>query len=53
MYSYLSLALLLGVGLYAAFGWRADAVDALAMLPVIVWQGFETLGEAREEGHEG
>jgi cation diffusion facilitator family transporter len=48
--SYLSLALLVGVGLNAAFGWWwADPVGALAMLPVILWQGFETLGEAREE----
>jgi cation diffusion facilitator family transporter len=47
--SYLSLALLLGVGLYSAFGWAwADAVGALAMLPVILWQGWETLDEARE-----
>ena len=47
--SYLSFALLLGVGLYAAFGWWwADAVGALLMLPVILWQGWETLGEARE-----
>jgi cation diffusion facilitator family transporter len=47
--SYLSFALLLGVGLYAAFGWWwADAVGALAMLPVILWQGWETLEEARE-----
>ena len=47
--SYLSLALLLGVGLNVAFGWWwADPVGALAMLPVIVWQGWETLGEARE-----
>ena len=49
--SYLSLALLLGVGLYAAFGWWwADPAGALAMLPVILWQGWETLGEAREGG---
>ena len=49
--SYLSLALLAGVGLYALFGWWwADPVGALAMLPVILWQGWETLGEAREEG---
>ncbi len=49
--SYLSLALLAGVGLYAAFGWWwADPVGALAMLPVILWQGWETLSEAREEG---
>ena len=47
--SYLSLALLVGVGLNAAFGWWwADPAGALAMLPVILWQGFETLGEARE-----
>ncbi|HTE70265.1 MAG TPA: cation transporter [Actinomycetes bacterium] len=47
--SYLSLALLAGVGLYFLFDWWwADAVGALAMLPVIVWQGWETLGEARE-----
>jgi cation diffusion facilitator family transporter len=49
--SYLSLALLAGVGLNAAFGWWwADPVGALLMLPVIIWQGWETLGEAREEG---
>lgn len=48
--SYLSFALLLGVGLYAAFGWWwADAVGALLMLPVILWQGWETLEEARED----
>jgi hypothetical protein len=38
------------VGLNAAFGWWwADPVGALAMLPVILWQGWETLEEAREE----
>jgi cation diffusion facilitator family transporter len=48
--SYLSVALLAAVGLNAAVGWWwADPVGALAMLPVIVWQGWETLGEAREE----
>ena len=47
--SYLSLTLLLGVGAYATFGWWwADPVGALAMLPVILWQGWETLAEARE-----
>jgi divalent metal cation (Fe/Co/Zn/Cd) transporter len=47
--SYLSLALLVGVGAYALFGWWwADPVGALMMLPVIVWQGWETLAEARE-----
>jgi cation diffusion facilitator family transporter len=47
--SYLSLSLLLGVGAYAVVGWWwADPVGALAMLPVILWQGWETLAEARE-----
>jgi divalent metal cation (Fe/Co/Zn/Cd) transporter len=47
--SYLSLALLAGVGLYLLFGWWwADAVGALAMVPIILWQGWETLSEARE-----
>ncbi|HEV2109394.1 MAG TPA: cation diffusion facilitator family transporter [Thermomicrobiales bacterium] len=47
--AYLSLALLVGVGLHAAFGlWWADPMGALAMLPVILWQGWETLGETRE-----
>ncbi len=47
--SYLSLALLVGVGLNAAFGWWwADPAGAMAMLPVILWQGWETLEEARE-----
>jgi divalent metal cation (Fe/Co/Zn/Cd) transporter len=45
--SYLSLTLLLGVGAYAVVGWQwADPVGALAMLPVILWQGWETLAEA-------
>ena len=51
--AYLSVALLATVGLNAAFGWWADPVGALAMLPVILWQGWETFGEAREEGDEG
>jgi integral membrane sensor domain MASE1 len=47
--SYLSLTLLLGVGAYAVVGWWwADPVGALAMLPIIFWQGWETLAEARE-----
>jgi cation diffusion facilitator family transporter len=52
--SYLSLALLAGVGLHELLGWWwADPVGALAMLPVILWQGWETLGEAREhEDHQ-
>lgn len=48
--AYLSFALLVAVGLNAAFGWWwADPVGALAMLPVIIWQGWETLEEARED----
>ena len=44
---YLSFTLLAGVGLNAAFGWWwADAVGALAMLPVILWQGWETFEDA-------
>ena len=52
--SYLSLSLLLGVGAYAVVGWWwADPVAALAMLPIILWQGWETLAEAREpEDHQ-
>lgn len=52
--SYLSLILLLGVGAYAVAGWWwADPVGALAMLPIIIWQGWETLAEAGERaGHE-
>jgi len=47
--AYLSLALLVGVGLNALAGWWwADPIAALAMLPVILWQGWETLSEARE-----
>jgi divalent metal cation (Fe/Co/Zn/Cd) transporter len=47
--SYLSLTLLLGVGGYTVVGWWwADPVGALAMRPVILWQGWETLSEARE-----
>jgi divalent metal cation (Fe/Co/Zn/Cd) transporter len=52
--SYLSLALLIGVGLYAAFGWGwADPVGALLMLPVILWQGWETLEKAQDDEHAG
>jgi cation diffusion facilitator family transporter len=51
--SYLSLVLLVGVGLNAAFGWWwADPAGALLMLPVILWQGWDTLGEAREDHHD-
>lgn len=47
--AWLSFALLLGVGLYAGFGWWwADPLAALLMLPVIIWQGRETFSEAQE-----
>ena len=51
--SKLGNTLLAGVGLYFLLDWWwADAVGALAMLPVILWQGWETLGEAREREHD-
>jgi hypothetical protein len=31
---------------------RSTFLGALAMLAVILWQEWETLGEAREEGKE-
>lgn len=49
--SYLSLTLLLGLGLNAWLGWWwADPVAALAMLPLIVHEGREVVEEARS-GH--
>ncbi|MEK7818154.1 MAG: cation transporter [Actinomycetota bacterium] len=48
--SYLSLVLLAGLVLNAAIGWSwADPVAALAMLPLIIKEGWEALEEAREE----
>ena len=45
--AYLSLALLLGLGLNALFGWWwADPVAALAMLPLIVHEGYEAIESA-------
>ena len=50
MCSYLSLALLARVGLHELFGWWwADPVGAVAMLPVILWQGWEPLAKPREQ----
>ena len=47
--AYLSLALLAGLGLNAWLGWWwADAVAGLAMLPLIVHEGWEAIEEARE-----
>ena len=40
-------------GSYALLGWWwADPIAALVMLPVIIWQGWETLTEAREPDAE-
>lgn len=48
--SYLSVVLLAGLALNALFGWSwADPIAALAMLPLIIKEGFEALEEAREE----
>ena len=48
--SWLSLALLGGTGCYLLLGWWwADPIAALAMVPVIFWQGWLTFQEAREE----
>jgi divalent metal cation (Fe/Co/Zn/Cd) transporter len=50
----LGRALLAAVGLNAAFGWWwAGPVGALAMFPVILWQDWETLEEAREGEDDG
>ncbi|MDP8931082.1 MAG: cation transporter [Actinomycetota bacterium] len=47
--TYLSFALLAGVGLNLLLGWWwADPVAALAMLPVVGWQAVAAYGEARE-----
>jgi len=44
--SYLSLALLFGLGANALFGaWWADPVAALLMLPWVIKEGFEALGD--------
>lgn len=52
--AWLSLALLAGVGLYLLNGWWwADPVGALAMVPVILWQGWVTFGEAKGEKKGG
>lgn len=42
--AYLSAILLVGLGLNAAFGWWwADSIAALAMLPIIGWEGVNAL----------
>ena len=46
--SYLSLVLLAGLALNALFGWAwADPVAALAMLPLVIKEGFEAIEETR------
>jgi divalent metal cation (Fe/Co/Zn/Cd) transporter len=51
--SYLSLTLLVGLGLNAAFGWWwADPIAALAMLPLILHEGWEAIEEGREASSE-
>lgn len=48
--SYLSLVLLAGLALNALLGWSwADPVAALAMLPLVIKEGFEAIEEARED----
>jgi divalent metal cation (Fe/Co/Zn/Cd) transporter len=52
--AWLSLCLLAGVGLNLWQGWWwADPAGALAMLPVVVWQGWETLAEVGKEKAKG
>jgi len=47
--AYLSLALLVGLGLNALLGWWwADPAAALAMLPWIVREGWEAIEESRD-----
>ncbi|MEM1059037.1 MAG: cation transporter [Verrucomicrobiota bacterium] len=42
--AYLSAILLAGLGLHALFGWWwADSVAAVAMVPIIVWEGVNAL----------
>jgi len=48
--AYLSGTLLIGLGLNAWLGWWwADPAAALAMVPFVVWQGWEAVQEARME----
>ncbi|NOY93406.1 MAG: cation transporter [Deltaproteobacteria bacterium] len=50
---YLSLTLLVGLGLNAWLGWWwADPVAALVMLPFVLHEAWEALEEARGEGED-
>lgn len=52
--SYLSLTLVLGLGLNAWLGWWwADPVAALAMVPLILQEGREAFEEAGGKHHHG
>ncbi len=49
----LGFLLLVGLGVNALFGWWwADPVAALAMLPLVIREGWEALAEAREGAGE-
>jgi divalent metal cation (Fe/Co/Zn/Cd) transporter len=48
--SYLSLALMAGLVLNAVLGWSwADTLAALAMLPLIIREGWEALGGSGDD----
>jgi divalent metal cation (Fe/Co/Zn/Cd) transporter len=48
--AYLSAALLIGLGLNAWLGWWwADPVAALAMVPFMLWQGWDAISESRSD----
>jgi cation diffusion facilitator family transporter len=48
---YLSLILLVGLGLNAAFGWSwADPMAALAMMPLVLKEGWEAWEEGADDG---
>jgi len=47
---FLSVALLIGLGLNYAFGlWQADPIIGLVIVVFLAWQGYETLTEADED----
>ncbi|MFN2149204.1 MAG: cation diffusion facilitator family transporter [Anaerolineales bacterium] len=48
--AYLSATLLLGLLLHSWFGlWWSDPAAGLAMVPFMIWQGFDTVKESRSE----
>jgi divalent metal cation (Fe/Co/Zn/Cd) transporter len=51
--AYLSATLLVGLLLNTLAGWWwADPIAGLAMVPFMVWQGYDTIKEARSEEEE-